>query len=247
MSMIESNPNINRGMLLGVTPAKVSDINDPEGMGRVKVEIINMGTKGQMTGFIRVASPMAGENCGIQFLPSVGDEVLVAFCGDGMSQPYVIGSLYNNREGYKMPSPVKDGVNDIRMIKTKSGHTITFGDKKGEENIEIKSAKEMTIKIDDKENSIKISDKEGKNLMTLNAANGTISITADQKLELKAAGSGITMDNNGVQIKSGNKLEMEGSQVSVKGSATVKVEANSKLDLTSSGQTNVGGSIVKVN
>ena len=228
MSMIESNPNINRSMLFGVTPAVVTKINDPEGMGRVKVRLLNLGTSEQETDFIRVVSPMAGQNCGIQFLPEVDDEVLVAFCGDGMTQPYVIGSLYGNREKYKMPSPVKDGVNDIRMIKTKSGHTITFGDKKGEENIEIKSAKEMTIKIDDKENSIKISDKDGKNLMTLNAANGTIS-------------------NNGVQIKSGNKLEMEGSQVSVKGSATVKVEANSKLDLSSSGQTNVKGPMVKVN
>ena len=240
MSMIESNPNINRSMLFGVTPAKVTDIGDPEKMGRVKVEILNMGTKGQTTDFIRVVSPMAGKNCGIQFLPEVGDEVLVAFCGDGMSQPYVIGSLYSNRNEYKLPSPMgKDIPNDIRMIKTKSGHTITFGDKKGEENIEIKSAKEMVIKIDDKENSIKISDKDGKNLMTLNAANGTISITADQKLELKAAGSGITMDNNGVQIKSGNKLDMTGQQVSINGKGS--------LNLTSSGPTNVKGSIVQVN
>ena len=247
MSMIESNPNINRSMLFGVTPAKVTDINDPEGMGRVKVEILNLGTKGQTTDFIRVVSPMAGKDCGIQFLPEVGDEVLIAFCGDGMTQPYVIGSLYSGREGYKMPSPVKDGTNDIRMIKTRSGHTITFGDKEGEENIEIKSAKEMSIRIDDKENSIKISDKDGKNLMILNATDGIISITADKKLELTAAGSGITIDNNGVQIKSGKNLEMTGQQVSVKGSATVKVEANSQLDLSSSGQTNVKGSMVKVN
>ena len=247
MSMIGSNPNINRSMLLGVTPAVVTKINDPEGMGRVKVRLLNLGTSEQETDFIRVVSPMAGQNCGIQFLPEVDDEVLVAFCGDGMSQPYVIGSLYGNREKYKMPSPVKDGVNDIRMIKTRSGHTITFGDKKGEENIEIKSAKGMIIKIDDKENSVKISDKDGKNLMTISANDGTISITADQKLELKAAGSGITMDNNGIQIKSGNKLDMTGTQVSIKGDASVKVEGTSQLDLTSSGPTNVGGSIVKVN
>lgn len=247
MSMIESNPNINRSMLLGVTPAIVTDINDDEKMGRIKVRLLNLGTSEQETGFIRVVSPMAGKSCGIQFLPEVGDEVLVAFCGDGMSQPYVIGSLYSNREGYKMPSPVENGANDIKMIKTKSGHTITFGDKEGEENIEIKSAKEMTIKIDDKENFIKISDKDGKNLMTLNAANGTISITAEKKIELKGASSGITMDDSGIKIESGKNLEMTGTQVSIEGKSSVKVEGKSQLDLTSSGQTNVGGSIVKVN
>ena len=247
MSMIESNPNINRSMLFGVTPAVVTNINDPEGMGRVKVRLLNLGTSEQETGFIRVVSPMAGKNCGIQFLPSLEDEVLVAFCGDGMSQPYVIGSLYGNREKYKMPSPVKDGVNDIRMIKTKSGHTITFGDKEGEENIEIKSAKEMVIKIDDKENSIKISDKAGENLMTLNAKDGKISITAKKKIELKTANAGITIDEKDVKIESGKNLEMTGTQVSIEGKSSVKVEGKTQLDLTSSGQTNVGGSIVKVN
>ena len=83
--------------------------------------------------------------------------------------------------------------------------------------------------------------------MTLNAANGTISITADKKLELKAAGSGITMDNDSIKIESGKNLEMTGQQVSIKGNGTVEVKGNTKLDLTSSGQTNVGGSIVKVN
>ncbi len=247
MSMIESNPNINRSMLLGVTPAIVTDINDDEKMGRVKVRLLNLGTSEQETGFIRVVSPMAGKSCGIQFLPEVGDEVLVAFCGDGMSQPYVIGSLYSNRADYTMPSPVENGVNDIRMIKTRSGHTITFGDKEGEENIEIKSAKEMVIKIDDKGNSIKISDKDGKNLMTLSANDGTISITAEKKIELKGASSGITIDDSGIKIESGNKLEMTGQQVSMEGKAAVSVKANSQLDLSSSGKTNVKGTMVNVN
>ena len=50
---------------------------------------------GEMTPWIRVLSPHAGPNQGIQFIPEIGDQVLVDFEGGDAESPYVVGSLYH--------------------------------------------------------------------------------------------------------------------------------------------------------
>ncbi|MFX7849419.1 phage baseplate assembly protein V, partial [Acinetobacter baumannii] len=47
------------------------------------------------TRWVRVAQRQAGAGMGGQWLPRIGQEVLVKFADDDIDQPIVIGALYN--------------------------------------------------------------------------------------------------------------------------------------------------------
>ncbi len=47
--------------------------------------------------WVRVATPVAGQNWGSAFTPRLGQEVLVSFVGGDIDRPVVIGSLYNGQ------------------------------------------------------------------------------------------------------------------------------------------------------
>jgi uncharacterized protein involved in type VI secretion and phage assembly len=62
----------------GVAVAVVKENKDESGLGRVKVAY-PWHSQPHQSYWARVATPMAGKDRGIYFIPEVGDEVLVAF------------------------------------------------------------------------------------------------------------------------------------------------------------------------
>jgi type VI secretion system secreted protein VgrG len=122
---------------LGVVVARVVDNNDPDHLGRLKVQYI---WAEEPTDWIRLVSPSAGSDRGILFLPEKGDEVLVAFEDGDPNQPVVIGSLWNsanNAKGVREPFCSEAGIinNDVKRIATKGGHRITLCDTPGEQGL----------------------------------------------------------------------------------------------------------------
>ena len=71
------------GRWYGVFPASVSDVKDPDGMGRVKVTLPWSADTGsdRYEVWARVATLMGGNNRGSWFIPDPNDEVLVGFEG----------------------------------------------------------------------------------------------------------------------------------------------------------------------
>ena len=120
--------------IFGVVVGIVTNNQDPEGLGRVKVKIPCLSDVDESF-WARVAAPMAGKRRGTYFLPEVDDEVLVAFEHGDVRFPYVLGALWNG----KMPRPStnNDGKNNVRMIKSRSGHVVKLNDEDGKETIEI--------------------------------------------------------------------------------------------------------------
>ncbi len=116
------------GVVIGI----VTNNEDPEGMGRVKVRFPWLSDEDE-SNWARVTTFMAGNERGVYFLPEVDDEVLVIFEHGDMRFPYVIGSLWNGEDA--PPSDNRDGENNIRIIKSRSGHEIRLVDKEGEEKI----------------------------------------------------------------------------------------------------------------
>ena len=81
----------------GVYLGLVTDLNDPDGQGRVKVSCRGRPDPGggAYEAWARLATLMGGDNRGTWFVPDIDDEVLVAFEGGDPRRPYVLGGLWN--------------------------------------------------------------------------------------------------------------------------------------------------------
>ena len=153
------------GRIYGVVIGLVTNNQDPDHLGRVKVKYPWLGDADE-SAWARIAAPMAGKNRGLFFLPEVDDEVLVVFEHGDPRFPYVLGALWNGKD--EPPQTNADGKNDVRVIRSRSGHEIRLTDTDGAEKIEI-------------------TDKSGANSLTIDTSTNSISITAPEgKIKLSA-------------------------------------------------------------
>jgi len=181
----------------GVVVGVVSKNKDDDDLGRVKV-IFPWLSETEESQWARVACFMAGEKRGALFLPEVGDEVLVAFEQGDRDRPYVVGMLWNGVD--KPPLTNSDGKNNVRLIQSRSGHQITLDDTDGSEKIAI-------------------TDKTGKNSIVWDAAENTITITAEKDIVLKAPSGKISLDAKELELKSSANTTAEATgTMTVKGS-----------------------------
>lgn len=162
----------------GLTSGIVSQNRDPDGLGRVKIKLPWREDDFE-TGWVRVASPMAGPRRGAWFLPEVGDEVLVGFDRGDIRFPYVLGGLWSSAN--PPPATNENGANDIRLIRSRSGHVLLFDDS-GDGRIVIELAEGGSITLDG--SGIVIDD--GANRVSLDAAAGALTIESKQTLTLRA-------------------------------------------------------------
>ena len=133
-------------------PGKVTNNNDPEGLGRVKVQL--QWQRNSTTPWLRISTPYAGSDKGMFFVPEIGEEVVVGFENSNAEKPYVMGSLYH---GKARPESFVTKKNDIKAIRTRTGHTIEFNDTDGDEKIIITDKNQNFIKINTNTNDIHIS------------------------------------------------------------------------------------------
>jgi uncharacterized protein involved in type VI secretion and phage assembly len=194
------------GTVAGVSAATVTQNQDPEGLGRVKLSL-PWREDGFETDWARIAVPMAGGGRGSFFLPEVGDEVLVGFDRDDIRYPYVIGALWSRSD--KPPENNGGKKNDIRVIKTRKGHLLKFDDgAKGSILIELDDGKR--IRVDD--DGITIDDKSNK--VTLDAKAGSVTIEAKQTLTLKAPKVAIEATAS-LDLKGGSSLNANAGMVRI--------------------------------
>ncbi|MDT0358632.1 type VI secretion system Vgr family protein [Herbaspirillum huttiense F1] len=77
-------------------------------LGRIRIRFHWQGRHGDAgaTCWVRVGQRCAGPGMGMQFLPRIGQEVLVQFIENDLERPIVLGTLYNGRgEGGVAPTP----------------------------------------------------------------------------------------------------------------------------------------------
>lgn len=84
-----------------------SDELHADALGRIRVRFhFQEGAEGADSAWLRVAQRYAGPGVGSQFLPRIGQEVLVGFLEGDIDRPVVLGALYNGRgEAGVAPSP----------------------------------------------------------------------------------------------------------------------------------------------
>ena len=105
----------------------------------------------------------------------------------------------------KPPIDNSDGKNNVRLIRSRSGHTIRLNDTDGQETIEI-------------------IDKTQKNKITIDTAKNTISIIADKDITLSAPKGKITLEAKELELKSSASMKIESN-------AGIDIKANSTIDI----------------
>ena len=106
----------------GLVTATVIGVDDPDNLGRIRVEI--PGEPGHSeTAWAPVAAPMAGKDRGFFFAPELENEVVIGFFGGHSNQPVILGYTWNGVDNPPTSHPRE------RIIRTRFGHTIRLIDK----------------------------------------------------------------------------------------------------------------------
>ncbi len=187
----------------GLTTAIVTNIQDPDKLGRIKVKFPWLSDQDESY-WARIATPMAGAERGMFFLPEVNDEVLVAFDQGMIEFPYILGGLWNGKD--KPPETNSDGKNNRRIIKSRSGHIIALDDS-------------------DDDAKIEIIDGSRKNKIVISTADNAIYIISDGDMTIQSQNGKLILSGNGVEITSQAELKMEASKnMDIKSSSQMNIK-----------------------
>ena len=230
----------NDGVVLGV----VTNNNDPENQGRVKVKFPTLGEKVEST-WARVASPGAGKTRGLDFRPEVNDEVVVAFDRGDLRQAVVLGGLWSAKNKNVADTKVEGGKVKSRVIRSRVGHLITMadGDAPGERHVKISLADKKTVVL------------IGEDKIEVLAAQGKPIHLKTGQAEVTMSGTGdITLKGVNVTIEGKAKVAIKAPQIEIKAQAALKMEAaaiaevkGAIVKVEASGIASVKGAMLKLN
>jgi len=184
----------NQNLMIGL----VTDTDDPDKNGRIRIKLPAL-PDGPIV-WARVVLPLAGKDSGLCLLPEVGDEVLVAFSQADLSSAYVLGGLWGKQK--QPPEGLGTDENAVKMLRTRSGHTLSFCDTKDGERIVLTDKNENALIID--------------------TAQDSMSITAKKKLSIQTDGD--------LEIK-GKTIKIQADTVEMKADSSLAIDGGSKADI----------------
>lgn len=145
----------------GVVVGIVKDFNDPEKLGRIKVNFPWLSGNNSSQ-WARISTLMAGKGRGSWFMPEKEDEVLVTFDHGDVQHPYIIGFLWNGEDKPPITDPQR------RLIRSVNGHEIEIYDP------DISQGDQGYIRLKDAHGNL------------IELANGRISINSISFIEINA-------------------------------------------------------------
>ena len=167
----------------GVYPALVTDIVDPDRLGRIEVKLPWLGTDGDtVRAWATLLSPYADDDQGFEVLPAVGTQVVVAFEAGDLRRPYILGSAWNGREALP-EAPV--AANNKRLIKTRSGSLLEFDDTDGAAKVTLSMRSGHKLVLDDSASEVVLTHSNGSVLRF--TAGGQIELQANATVEITAS------------------------------------------------------------
>ena len=243
---INKHNNINK--ISGLHIGKVSQITgDPKNELRIKVvipelkEIKNAIWEGIFDKGIwaKLSHVYVSKDSGLYFVPDIGTQVVISFLAEDPKQPIILGSL-NTVE--HIPYKDMDSANNFKAIVTKNKLMLEFDEEDNQIKLSTNSGNQITI--NEKQKEIIISDENNNIIKT---STDGIEISSSSDINFKSSGSINLSANNKVNIISKSDAVIKGSNII--NSAQIKFSANGSAssELTSSGSTNIQGSIIKIN
>lgn len=199
--------------------AEVVAVEEKSAIPRLQVRLLNVDGVTDQDGpvWARVATPFAGSNRGAFLVPDVGDEVLVIFLNGDPRLPIVVGGLWNG----KATAPENLGGDGKRIdrwtIVGKAGTRIAIVEESGGS---------PTISF-----------------TTPGQVSGELTDAGGGKIELKAAGTTITVDSSGVTISTPAKFEVTASEIHLSAGSVSVDTASADFSQTVTCQTQIATSV----
>lgn len=211
----------------GVVVGTVTDVSDPEVLGRVRVTLPWLSDDYE-TGWARVAQLGAGSARGAAFLPEVGDEVLVAFDRGDTRVPYVVGQLYNGLDKPLHDDELVDSTSGKvakRVLASRRGHALLFDEDKG----------------------IRLSTSGGGYLLELDEAGTAVTIDSGGTVTVHGTGRVEIRGDADVVVSAASTLTLTGTTAVEISAPDVKVSASAQLDLSGGGTAKLHAGVVQIN
>ncbi len=142
-----------RQTALVVGPANEEIWTDKHGRVMVQFDWDRLGERNEKAScWIRVAQPWSGAKFGAQYLPRVGQEVIVAFLDGDPDRPIITGSLFNKDNMPPYDLPANQTQSGIKSRSSKGGtasnfNELRFEDKKGQEELHLQAEKDMSTLV----------------------------------------------------------------------------------------------------
>jgi type VI secretion system secreted protein VgrG len=210
----------------------------PDKYGRIKVAFPWDLTKTN-TCWLRVIQPWAGKQWGQQWIPRVGDEVLVSFIEGDPDMPIVVGSVYNSdnmpmfalpdnktQSGIQTHSSTGGGGSDYNMLR--------FEDKNGSEEIYIQAQKDWNSLIKNDETrtvknnrttTIHVNDtrtvETGDDKLTVQQGNRTTTIHVNDSRTLETGDDSITVQTGKRSITVAQNISVTSQQGNISTTASM--------------------------
>ncbi len=223
--------------------------------GRVKVQF-HWDRDGQnnesSSCWVRCAQSWAGKSWGGQFVPRIGQEVVVHFLEGDPDRPIITGAVYNaaSMPPYALPgNATQSGVKSNSSKGGNGSNEIRFEDKAGSEDFYMHAQKDMHVEvINDQSLLIKQGDQtievtEGKRTLTVKQGSETHEISQGNRTVKVGQGkqSHEVFGDCSLKVTTGNYM----AEISA-GSASIKAPMGITLESQMSIELKVGGNSIKI-
>jgi len=183
----------------------------PDKYGRVRVRF-HWDREAKYACWLRVCQPWAGQNWGHQWIPRVGNEVLVSFLNGDPDCPIIVGSVYNKDNMPPFDLPAHKTQSGIKTRSSSKGtaqnfNMIRFEDKKGSEVLEIHAENSMVEGVE-----------------------GSQTITVGGNRSITTGG-----EKDGAKHGDVKELVYKNHNLHVKGDDRIKIEGKSNVHVVSDG------------
>jgi uncharacterized protein involved in type VI secretion and phage assembly len=203
-------PKAERDWTSGLVIGLVTNIQDPESLGRVRIQFPTLGDNIEGI-WARVALPGAGPDAGFSMLPQIDDEVVVGFEHGDTRRPVVLGALHN---AVDKPHQKMRGQQD-------GGSLVVYGREDAEIDLKkqlvIHAKDAMTVKIDGGDN--------GQGDIKHESA-ATFELKAGSTMKLESTGELTIKSSAGITVDASGTLTLKGAMVDISAQSTLNLKGS---------------------
>lgn len=213
-------------------------------LGRVKVKFHwdSQGKEDENSScWLSVSQSLASKGFGSQFIPRVGDEVLVQYIDGDPDRPVIVGSLYTKVNTNPYSEATQSGIKTRTSPKGSSsqGNELRFEDKKDKEHFFIHAEKDLMFDINNNHSSTVKGEKrtqvdKGVSLK----AKDNILVESDKSLQSNSKDNWSAKSDKDIALSAKSAVTVDGDNITLTGKKNIELKVGaSSINITSSGIT----------